>query len=65
MDEGQPEVNKTTENTKECEEGKKIIKRYEEVLKTERKKEIINILRKQGQLLERFKEKNSFFRDQV
>lgn len=32
MDEGQPEVNKTTENTKECEEGKKIIKRYEEVL---------------------------------
>lgn len=39
MDEDQPEVNKTTENTKECEEGKKIIKRYEEVLKTERKEE--------------------------
>ena len=53
------DLNKEAEKTQDPEEAAKIIKRYEGIIKTE-KKGIINVAFYQGQIFKRFKEKEKF-----
>ena len=53
------DLNKEAEETQDPEEAAKIIKRYEDIIKT-KKKGIINVAYHQGQVFKRFKEKEKF-----
>ena len=53
-------LNEEVKNTKEVKEGISLVKKYENLLKRANKK-IINIVGKQGELLEIFKEEDEFF----
>ena len=53
------DLNKEAEKTQDPEEAAKIIKRYEDIIKT-KNKEIINVAYHQGQVFRRFKEKEKF-----
>ena len=53
------DLNKEVEETQDPEEAAKIIKRYEDIIKT-KNKEIINVAYHQGQVFKRFKEKEKF-----
>ena len=53
------DLNKEAEKTQGPEEAAKIIKRYEDIIKT-KNKEIINVAYHQGQVFRRFKEKEKF-----
>ena len=53
------DLNKEAEETQDPEEAAKIIKRYEDIIKT-KNKEIINVAYHQGQVFKRFKEKEKF-----
>ena len=53
------DLNKEAEKTQDPEEAAKIIKRYEDIIKT-KNKEIINVAYHQGQVFKRFKEKEKF-----
>ena len=53
------DLNKEAEKTQGPEEAAKIIKRYENIIKT-KNKEIINVAYHQGHLFKRFKEKEKF-----
>ena len=53
------DLNKEAEETQDPEEAAKIIKRYEDIIKT-KNKEIINVAYHQGQVFRRFKEKEKF-----
>ena len=59
-DEDEPGLDEAVRNKKEPEEAIKIIKRYEEISKTQNRK-IINIVGKQEQLLKKFKETEGFW----
>ena len=50
------DLNKEAEETQDPEEAAKIIKRYEDIIKT-KNKGIINVAYHQGQVFKRFKEK--------
>ena len=52
-------LNKEAEETQDPEEAAKIIKRYEDIIKT-KNKGIINVAYHQGQVFKRFKEKEKF-----
>ena len=52
-------LNKDAEEVQDPEEAVKIIKRYEDIIKTKRKG-IINVAYHQGQVFKRFKEKEKF-----
>ena len=53
------DLNKEAEETQDPEEAAKIIKRYEDIIKT-KNKGIINVAYHQGQVFKRFKEKEKF-----
>ena len=53
------DLNKEAEETQDLEEAAKIIKQYEDIIKT-KNKGIINIAYHQGQVFKRFKEKENF-----
>ena len=53
------DLNKEAEETQDPEEAAKIIKRYEDIIKT-KNKGIINVAYHQGQIFKRFKEKEKF-----
>ena len=53
------DLNKEAEKTQDPEEAAKIIKRYEDIIKT-KNKGIINVAYHQGQVFKRFKEKEKF-----
>ena len=53
------DLNKEAEETQDPEKAAKIIKRYEDIIKTKRKG-IINVAYHQGQVFKRFKEKEKF-----
>ena len=53
------DLNKEAEETQDPEEAAKIIKRYEDIIKT-KIKGIINVAYHQGQVFKRFKEKEKF-----
>ena len=53
-------MNKEVKNAKELKDGVHLIKKYENLLKGANKK-VIDIVRKQGKLLERFKEEDELF----
>ena len=53
------DLNKEAEKTQDPEEAAKIIKRYEDIIKT-KNKGIINVAYHQGQIFKRFKEKEKF-----
>ena len=55
------ELNKEAEEIQQPEEAAKVIKQYEDVIKT-KKKGIINIAYYQGNVLKRFKEKEKFIK---
>ena len=52
-------LNKEAEETQDPEKAAKIIKRYEDIIKT-KNKGIINVAYHQGQVFKRFKEKEKF-----
>ena len=52
-------MNKELKNSKDPKDGISLIKKYEDLLKGTNRK-IINIVGKQGELLERFKDSNKF-----
>ena len=52
-------LNKEAEETQDPEKAAKIIKQYEDIIKT-KKKGIINVAFHQGQIFKRFKEKEKF-----
>ena len=54
------QINEEVKNAKELKDGICLIKKYENLSKGANKK-FINIVRKQGKLLKRFKEENDFF----
>ena len=56
---GFDDLNKVVEKTQIPEEAAKIIKRYEDIIKT-KNKGIINVAYHQGQVFKRFKEKEKF-----
>ena len=53
------DLNKEAEETQDPEKAAKIIKRYEDIIKT-KNKGIINVAYHQGQIFKRFKEKEKF-----
>ena len=53
------DLNKEAEETQDPEKAAKIIKQYEDIIKT-KKKGIINVAFHQGQIFKRFKEKKKF-----
>ena len=53
------DLNKEAEETQDPEKAAKIIKQYEDIIKT-KKKGIINVAFHQGQIFKRFKEKEKF-----
>ena len=53
------DLNKEPEEVQDPEKAAKIIKRYEDIIKTKRKG-IINVAYHQGQVFKRFKEKEKF-----
>ena len=53
------DLNKEAEETQDPEEAAKIIKRYEDIIKT-KNKGIINVAYHQGQVFKRFKQKEKF-----
>ena len=53
------DLNKEAEKTQDPEEAAKIIKRYEDIIKT-KNKGVINVAYHQGQLFKRFKENEKF-----
>ena len=53
------DLNKEAEETQDPEEAAKMIKRYEDIIKT-KNKGIINVAYHQGQVFKRFKEKEKF-----
>ena len=53
------DLNKEAEETQDLEEASKIIKQYEDIIKT-KNKGIINVAYHQGQVFKRFKEKEKF-----
>ena len=53
------DLNKEAEETQDPEEAAKIIKQYEDIVKT-KNKGIINVAYHQGQVLKRFKEQEKF-----
>ena len=53
------DLNKNAEKVQDPEKAVKIIKRYEDIIKTKRKG-IINVAYHQGQVFKRFKEKEKF-----
>ena len=53
------DLNKEAEETQDPEEAAKIIKRYEDIIKT-KNKGIINVAYHQGQVFKRFEEKEKF-----
>ena len=53
------DINKEAEKTQDPEEATKIIKRYEDIIKT-KNKGIINVAYHQGRVFKRFKEKEKF-----
>ena len=53
------DLNKEAEETQDPEEAAKIIKRYEDIIKT-KNKGIINVAYHQGQVFKRFKKKENF-----
>ena len=53
------DLNKELEETQDAEEAAKIIKQYEDIVKT-KNKGIINVEYHQGQVLKRFKEQENF-----
>ena len=53
------DLNKEVEQKRDPEEAAKIIKRYEDIIKT-KNKGIINVAYHQGQVFKRFKEKEKF-----
>ena len=53
------DLNKETEEVQDLERAAKIIKRYEDIIKT-KNKGIINVAYHQGQVFKRFKEKEKF-----
>ena len=53
------DLNKETEEVQDLERAAKIIKRYEDIIKT-KNKGIINVVYHQGQVFKRFKEKDKF-----
>ena len=53
------DLNKEAEEVQDPEKAAKIIKRYEDIIKT-KKKGIINVAYHQGQVFKRFKEKEKF-----
>ena len=53
------DLNKEAEETQDPEEAAKIIKRYEDIIKT-KNKGIINVVYNQGQVFKRFKKKENF-----
>ena len=53
------DLNKEAEETQDPEEAAKMIKRYEDIIKT-KNKGIINVAYHQGQVFKRFKEKETF-----
>ena len=59
-DEENVNLNEETKNTKKVKEGISLVKNYENLLKGANKK-TINIVRKQGELLKRFKGEDEFF----
>ena len=56
---GFDDLNKEAEETQDPEKAAKIIKRYEDIIKT-KNKGIINVAYHQGQIFKRFKEKEKF-----
>ena len=58
------DLNKEAEKTQDPEEAAKIIKRYEDIIKT-KNKGIINVAYHQGQVFKRFKEKESLLSSSV
>ena len=61
---GFDDLNKVVEKTQIPEEAAKIIKRYEDIIKT-KNKGIINVAYHQGQVFKRFKEKESLLSSSV
>ena len=53
------DLNKEAEEVQDPEKAAKIIKRYEDIIKTKRKS-IISVAYRQGQIFKRFKEKEKF-----
>ena len=53
------DLNKEAEEVQDLERAAKIIKRYEDIIKTKNKR-IINVVYHQGQVFKRFKEKDKF-----
>ena len=53
------DINKEAEEVQDPEKASKIIKRYEDIIKT-KNKGIINVAYHQGQVFKRFKEKEKF-----
>ena len=58
------DLNKEVEQKRDPEEAAKIIKRYEDIIKT-KNKGIINVAYHQGQVFKRFKEKESLLSSSV
>ena len=58
------DLNKEVEQKRDPEEAAKIIKRYEDIIKT-KSKGIINVAYHQGQVFKRFKEKESLLSSSV
>ena len=55
------DLNKKSKETQDLEKAAEIIRQYEDIIKT-KKKRIINVAFHQGQIFKRFKEKEKFAR---